>query len=93
MAMKKAVRKGDLSREFFTPTTPEEYFSTMSDERTYIDEIFLIMIAALMETDIIVIYFHERCGPGPFQLVRGGPLNKLPAESGPNPPIFLGKYI
>ena len=51
------------------------------------------MIAALMETDIIVIYFHERCGPGPFQLVRGGPLNKLPAESGPNPPIFLGKYI
>ena len=55
--MKIALRNGFISGEFFTPS-PEEYLVNMSKNHTFVDNLFLMFFASIVDRDIIILPMH-----------------------------------
>ena len=93
MAVGQAVFSGEWSPDSFPDKDVNAYMSKMSRSGVDVDMFFLIKLAKLIRTDIIVIYLHpETISEGddisPCVIIRGGPGDTF-AE---NIPIFLGYF-
>ena len=93
MAVGEAVFSGEWSPDSFPDKDVNAYMQKMSRNGVDVDMFFLIKLAQLIKTDIIIIYLHpETISEGdnfsPCVIIRGGPGDTF-AE---NIPIFLGYF-
>ena len=93
MAVGEAVFSGEWSQDSFEGKDVNAYMSEMSTSGKNVDMFFLIKLAKLLNTDIIIIYLHpEVISEGgdfsPCVILRGGPGDTF----APNIPIFLGYF-
>ena len=72
--------------------SPEAYLKYMKVRGHFADQIFLLMLASLLQHDIILLPVHPRAGTVEKNYIRlpGGIFGS--EESAPNQPIFLAYY-
>ena len=72
--------------------SPEAYLEYMKVRGHFADQIFLLMLASLLQTDLILLPVHPRAGSVENNYIRlpGGIFGS--EESAPNQPIFMAYY-
>ena len=96
MMVGEAVFSGEWEAAMFTDydNNVNKYMSEMSSSGVFVDQYFLIKLAQLLETDIIIIFIHPdvlSVDPESFSpcvIVPGGPGSTYAT----NIPIFLGYF-
>ena len=94
MMVGEAVFNGEWDADVFPESDVNQYMSDMSTSGVSVDQFFLIKLAQLLNTDIIVLYLHPdllSVDPESFSpcvIIKGGPGDTF----APNIPIFLGYF-
>ena len=88
--MRLLFKSKKLPTHFLEPT-PDEYLRKNSVDGTFVDHLFLSVMACYLQHDIVILPLHEdSCANRTFYLVYGGEF--MSEKSGPNCPIFIGIF-
>ena len=94
MAVGEAVERGEFTPDQFENNDVNQYMSDMSTSGVDVDMMFLVKMAQLINTDIVIIYVHPELisedvdNFSPCVIIPGGPNNTFAT----NVPIFLGYF-
>ena len=94
MSVGEAVENGEYTADQFEDNDVNQYMSDMSTSGKLTDMMFLVKLAQLLNTDIIIIHMHasviseDQDNFSPCVIIRGGPNHTF----APNIPIFLGYF-
>ena len=89
--MRQLCKEGLLS-PFIFDERPEDYINKMKVSGAYVDELFLRVMACVIQSNIILIHLNKHTATNAvYTWLKGGEL--LSETAGPKCPLFLGNVL
>ena len=89
--MRKLCRDGQLT-PFIADESPQQYIDRMKVSGTFVDELFLTVMASVLESDILLLHLNrDTASNGVYTWLKGGEF--LSETSGPKCPLFFGNVL